>query len=136
MPLIKCPYCGKRVILNKGNGQCPHCLKIIDTPVNNRSVKGKNLFALEEGLFDHAGQKIKKLSRILFRVGIALSVLGGLGVILWDLFTNIIWGYGSPANHLAVIISSIVGAALGCILSWISSLLLYGFGEIVEKHES
>ncbi len=89
---------------------------------------------LEKTLFDNSGRKIQKLAKILFRVGAAISIIAGIVTII----VAIIDISNSPWNSdigLLIILCGVVGAALGCLFSWISSVVLYGFGKIVEKAE-
>ena len=63
-------------------------------------------------MFDNIGAKIKKLAEIITIGGIIVSV--GIGTM--------------NENFRGIVI-----ALLGSLVSWISSFLLYGFGELIEK---
>ena len=63
-------------------------------------------------MFDNIGAKIKKLAEIITIGGIIVSVL--IGTMSGDF-------------------RGIVIALLGSLGSWISSFVLYGFGELIEK---
>ncbi len=67
-------------------------------------------------MFKDIGVKIKDLARFLSVVGIVASIIFGIGI-----FQNVNAGTG-----MLVIIC-------GPIVSWISSWLLFGFGELVDN---
>lgn len=67
-------------------------------------------------MFDNVGSKIKALASFFCWGGIIASVIGGIIVITLD--EDLVWA------RLAVII-------IGSLLSWVSSFVLYGFGELV-----
>ena len=69
-------------------------------------------------MYDNIGSKIKSLAKVIFCIGVILCLLGGIALIgtLPDL-----WFIG-----LLVMI-------IGPITSWISTWLLYGFGELIDK---
>lgn len=75
--------------------------------------------APEEGkMFADIGGKIRSVARMLCWIGIAFSVLVGLILMAQD-------------SDLAPM--GILTAGLGALFSWISSLFLYGFGELIVK---
>lgn len=72
-------------------------------------------------MFDNVGSKIKALASFFCWGGIIASVIGGIiigGIIVITLDEDLVWA------GLAVII-------IGSLLSWVSSFVLYGFGELV-----
>lgn len=72
-------------------------------------------------MFDNVGDKIKGLAKALCWIGISASVV--YAIVLW--MQN---SYRNPTVALGIGI--LVG---GCCVSWISSLCLYGFGELIEE---
>lgn len=66
-------------------------------------------------MFDNIGGKIKGLASILTWIGIVASVIIGI-IFIAD---------GDGGGILIMI--------LGSLTSWLSSLLLYGFGELIEN---
>lgn len=75
--------------------------------------------APEEGkMFADIGGKIRSVAKMLCWIGIAFSVLAGLILMAQD-------------SDLAPM--GILTAGLGALFSWISSLFLYGFGELIVK---
>lgn len=73
-------------------------------------------------LYNNIGKKIKILAKVLAWIGIAASVISGLGMII----------VSSRAGGAMALIG-ILTMVLGSLLSWVSSFVLYGFGEIVEN---
>ena len=67
-------------------------------------------------MFDNIGGKIKILAQIFVWIGIIASVI--LGIILCN--TDVEW-------------LGVICIFLGPILCWISSMTLYGFGELIEN---
>ena len=68
-------------------------------------------------MFNWIGAKIKGLTKIICGIGIIASVVSG-GILLSSSFT---------------MIAGIVVIIFGPLLSWISSFLLYGFGELIDS---
>lgn len=89
-------------------------------------------------MFNNIGCKIKGLAKFICWVGIIISVLSGIAVILGGASGR---SYGSDyygerfASHSAggAIIVGILIIVIGSILSWVSSFVLYGFGELVDN---
>ncbi len=67
---------------------------------------------------DSIGSKIKALAQVLTWVGILCSVI--LGIILM-------------ATDESLIFSGLIIAILGSLSSWVSSFVLYGFGQLIEN---
>ncbi len=66
-------------------------------------------------MFDNIGKKIKIFAQAIAWIGIALSVVFGLAS-----------GAGSSGLGFLLI------TPIGCLLSWLLSLVLYGFGELID----
>ncbi len=66
-------------------------------------------------MFDNIGEKIKKLAYVVTIAGTVASVIGGLITI--------------SSDPIAGFLTMILGAAL----SWASSFVIYGFGELIEN---
>lgn len=71
-------------------------------------------------MYDDIGSKIKGLAQVVFGLGAIISVLSGLMLATSG---------GTDGSVVAGILSMI----LGPVLSWLGSLCLYGFGELIEK---
>lgn len=67
-------------------------------------------------MFENIGGKIKTLAQVTALIGIVSSVIAGIVLMYTTLFLI----------GLAVLL-------FGSILFWISSFVLYGFGELIEK---
>ena len=83
-------------------------------------------------MFSYVGQKIQTVAKLFCWVGVTLSIVYGCITILGgDIVLGAITKYGRSASALA----GIFVIAIGSFFSWISSLVLYGFGELVENSE-
>ena len=71
-------------------------------------------------MFDNIGGKIKGLAVTICVIGIMASVIGAIG--LWAMNN-----YRNPTVALGIVV--LVG---GCLLSWIGSFFMYGFGQMIE----
>lgn len=74
-------------------------------------------------MFNNIGKKIKALAKIVFGILTALFEIGG--IILFALGAG--YGYG-PFILIGLLIMII-----GPLFAWLSTLQLYGFGEIIDK---
>ncbi len=74
-------------------------------------------------MFNNIGGKIQTLASLIAGVGIFVSLLGGV--------TATIQMYDSFVEDFAFV--GIIIGVVGALLSWISSFLLYGFGELIEQ---
>lgn len=77
----------------------------------------KSRIGEEKGMFANVGGKIKAVAQVVTWIGIIGSVIGGIALIS----TNFIAG--------------LLTAGVGSLLSWVSALALYGFGELVENSD-
>lgn len=67
-------------------------------------------------MYDNIGEKIKGLAKVMFIVEAIAAVIGGL-VLLVDKFLAI----------------GLLTLFLGPVVAWVSSWLLYGFGELIDN---
>lgn len=74
-------------------------------------------------MFSNIEKKIKTLAKVLTWIGIVGSVLAGLMLII----TGMSQGAGGAGVALGILMM-----VLGSLGSWISSLTLYAFGQLVE----
>ena len=72
-------------------------------------------------MFDNIGRKIKTLASVLAWIGIVLSIIYGL-ILLAD---------GKDDNVVVGVIIIVVGS----LCSWLSSFVLYGFGQLIENSD-
>lgn len=68
-------------------------------------------------MYDNIGNKIKILAKVFFVIGAVASVIGAIYLFIEE----------------AHILLCLAIAIAGSLLSWISTWLLYGFGEIIDK---
>ncbi len=68
-------------------------------------------------MFDNIGNKLKNVAQVFAWLGIGASALIGIIVM---------------AAYEAIFLGLII-ITLGCLGSWISSLGLYGFGQLIEN---
>lgn len=71
-------------------------------------------------MFKNIGGKIKGLAKVICIVGIAISIVVGIGMICSG-YNGAMVGMG-----FAVMI-------VGSLVSWIGSFFAYGFGELIEN---
>lgn len=78
---------------------------------------------MENLLFGNAGSKIKGTAIAFFIIGVIISLLLGI-------FTVIAAVNSGEFGFLLLSIVLILG---GIIISWISTVTLYGFGQLIEN---
>lgn len=69
-------------------------------------------------MYRNIGKKIKEVAKLQALVGILASIMIG---ILYAI--------------TSILISGILIIVIGSILSWVSSFVLYGFGELVDNSQ-
>lgn len=82
-------------------------------------------------MFDDVGNKIKGVASVLCWIGIICSIL--LGLILISGGASLNSGYYSNGAGTALIIEGLIVMVVGCLFSWIGSLMVYGFGELIDN---
>lgn len=75
-------------------------------------------------MFNNIGRKIKGLATFLTIVGIVASFITGFVII------------GASKGQGPSVLIGLLVMALGSVLSWVSSFLLYGFGQLVESAQN
>lgn len=75
-------------------------------------------------MFDNIGQKIQKVAKVIVWINIVSFILSGFAMICYALsdFEYLWW----------LIFLAPVWVILGFIISWLSVITLYGFGQLVE----
>lgn len=81
-------------------------------------------------MFQNIGTKIKNLAKIECWVGIIFSI--GLGIYF---IVQGIVGQGLMDSVLFSFMLGIFTMFFGSLLSWLSCMLLLGFGELIESNE-
>ena len=79
-------------------------------------------------MFTHIGRKIKMYAKVICWIGIGFSVLSGLFMIIVGCLAA-----NNPGVMILSILMGLMTMILGSLLSWISSFMTYGFGELVDK---
>lgn len=74
-------------------------------------------------MFDNIGEKIKSLAVILCRIGIIVYILAAIAMII----------FGSSNYEEAITAWGVIVLIAGPFLSIANSLIIYGFGELIEK---
>lgn len=72
----------------------------------------------EKGMFDNAGGKIKAIAKVIAWIGIAVCGIYGFVMLV-------------SVEDMALI--GLLIMTVGPLAVWISSLVLYGFGELIEN---
>ncbi len=81
-------------------------------------------------MFENVGKRIKEIAKLLFAIGVVLSVLLFI-VMLILAIPN--FDYGDEALGVVFLLIGIFSIIIGPVISWLSVLLLYAFGELVQK---
>lgn len=74
-------------------------------------------------MFDNVGYKIQRVAKVICWVGIVYFGLGGFAYV-FD---------GVSHDNTEDVILGFVFMICGPLISWIGSLLLYGFGQLIEN---
>lgn len=74
-------------------------------------------------MFDNIGNKIMVLAKVVCWIGIIASIVAGVAAIV------------AAHGYLEYIIGGVLLMIAGCILSWVSAFVLYGFGKLVDNSE-
>lgn len=78
-------------------------------------------------MFDCVGWKIQRAARLLCWIGIAASVIGSIAMFVAACDA----GWSMQSTYYIILgIVILVAGALG---SWVGSMVLYGFGELIER---
>ncbi len=77
-------------------------------------------------MFKDLGRKIQLCAYIITLLGIIASFIYGI----------FLWSTGMRDGEGLVILFGLLAIVIGSLASWLSSFLLYGFGIIVQSHES
>lgn len=77
-------------------------------------------------MFKNIGKKIKTLALVICWVQIAVNVIGGIAAMV---------AIGRVVNPAAGFFLGLLIIALGVLIAWIGSFLLYGFGQLVDNSD-
>ncbi|MDD4011093.1 MAG: hypothetical protein PHI83_03010 [Sphaerochaetaceae bacterium] len=73
-------------------------------------------------MYNNIGKKIKAVAKAVCILGIIASMIAGLGYGILE---------GRSMAEIALI--PLAAIIVGSLVSWVSSFMLYGFGELVDK---
>ena len=79
-------------------------------------------------MFNNVGENIKSVSIIFFIINVVFTIIGDF----WLCGTI---GNLSSVGFIAILLLFVFVAAVGCCISWIISLLICGFGILVQNAE-
>lgn len=79
-------------------------------------------------MFNNIGSKIMKLAKFQCWIGIIFSVISGIAIIVNGASIR-----NDGYNGGSSVLSGIPVIVLGCLFSWIGSLFIYGFGQLIEN---
>ncbi len=77
-------------------------------------------------MFRNIGKKIKTLALVICWVQIVINVIGGIAAMV---------AIGRVVNPAAGFFLGLLIIALGVLIAWIGSFLLYGFGQLVDNSD-
>ncbi len=87
-------------------------------------------------MFEHIGAKIKKIVKIFF---VLWSIVGAfvIGYYLAARYNTLRYFSNSEVRLIAgSILAFVISTVAWILVVWLSSLVLYGFGELVDRAES
>lgn len=84
-------------------------------------------------MFNNIGHKIQVLAKVLCWIGIICWVITGFALMAGSSsMTYRLNGEFVRANSGAGVVAGILTIVVGVLVSWIGSLVLYAFGQLVE----
>ncbi len=82
-------------------------------------------------MFEHPGRSLKMYGKVVFIIGVILSILGGIGMFIMAGNASQSY-YGRGASGMFVV-GGIVTIAVGIFVSYLLSIFVIAFGELVEN---
>ncbi len=70
----------------------------------------------------NCGGSIKGVADVVFAIGAIASVIGGLAILVLA---------ASDDSFFSGLIAGVIVAGVGCLISWLSTLALRGYGELI-----
>lgn len=83
-------------------------------------------------MFSNIGKKIQRVAVVTVWVEIITSII--CGIIIF--FLGLIWGISDDASYLWYALLAPVTVVLACVMAWLSVIVLYGFGKLIEDVEA
>ncbi|GEM_PF-1939538 len=81
-------------------------------------------------MFDNIGGKLRGLAKLILLVGLVISVIGMIGVWITG------GGLSGRGGGFTVFIYGLLAGALGALASWVTAIMTYGFGQLIEDTEA
>lgn len=75
-------------------------------------------------MFNNPGGKLKSLAKVFFWLNLILFILGGIFLIVMAIENDV------PM----LILAGVLAIGVGILIAWLSTILLYAFGELVESN--
>ena len=82
-------------------------------------------------MFSNIGTRIKNVAKYVYYIFMVLSIIAGIGGIISIISNNNMVGQ----DKILFIVYALCFSALGVCLSWFSTFLLYGFGELIDSNQ-
>lgn len=87
-------------------------------------------------MFNNIGGKIKGWAKAVCWIGIVGSVIMGIAIAVTGSSSLSTYGYYRGGVGAGDIFGGIFVAAIGALVSWVNSFLLYGFGELIDTSKA
>lgn len=88
-------------------------------------------------MFNNIGSKIKSYAKVIFWIGVVLSIIAGIAIIgIAFASSSSVYAPFSFGRFFAGLIFAIIAVCIGVLISWINVLVLYGFGVLVENSDT
>ncbi len=79
-------------------------------------------------MFDNIGKKIQTMAKVMTVIGMIISFI--IGFFVWDAFQA-----GTVGWAVLGCLFSLLCTGFGCLISWIGSFFIYGFGQLIENSD-
>lgn len=80
-------------------------------------------------MFKNIGNKIKGLAKVFYWIGVVVFSLAGVGGAIYC----IVMSDGEVPFIVAGILAGAACVGLGILISWLSTMMLYAYGELVQQ---
>ena len=100
------------------------------TPIG---APGPDNFRKTGAMFSNIGDKLCGFAKVLCWIGIICSILLGFAIIVSGCAAGSSMGNNGASASAAMFFVGILTMGIGSLMSWLSSLALYGFGELIRR---
>lgn len=83
-------------------------------------------------MFKNPGRKLQGLAKFIFVLTIVIFALGAIGLIIAAISQ---FSYRQTGSGILMIVLAILSVALGIIFGWLSSIVLYAIGQLVDDNQ-